>query len=170
MPKPIVSEFAQQFPIPMGQEEGQIKLGRRNYPVKMSSCSRLGCNFRVSKDVAKKLRIGQLAILTFQQSQQAVVCKSWENTDEDTVEMEVRWDDGAFQGDLSYRRPTVNATKPHALRAGDPYFGLAIAIFLAILLLVLPGWGEELGTSESIAKGCEALVRHTVDAFKALRN
>jgi hypothetical protein len=170
MPKPIVSEFAQQFPIPMGQEEGQIKLGRRNYPVKMSSCSRLGCNFRASKDVAKKLKIGQQAILTFQQSQQAVVCKSWENMDEDTVEMEVRWGDGAFQEDFSYRRPTVTAPKPHALRVGDPYFGLAIAIFLAILLLVLPGWGEDLGTSESIAKGCEALVRHTVDAFKALRN
>jgi hypothetical protein len=170
MPKPIVSEVAHQFLIPMNEDDGQIKLGRRNYPVKMSSCSRLGCNLRVSPVLAKKLKIGQQAILTYQQTQQVIVCKSWENIDADTVEMEFRWDEEAFQENVSYRPPA--AAPPHtvALRTKDPYFGLAIGIFIAILLLVLPGWGEDLGTSESIAKGCEAIVRHTVDTFKSFGN
>ncbi len=131
------------FQTPAEQALGLLRIGRRSFSVEVSGYSWAGYTIHVPPKTAQRLRSGTTGRLSHAGSTYEVSCGSQEQLDGKVVQVELlRELDPEEVRRQKRKRAAVHAPAAHTLSQRDPVLSFATWMFLIMLLMILPGWGE----------------------------
>lgn len=157
------------FQTPAEQALGLLRIGRRKFHVEVSGYSWAGYTIHVPAKIAKRLRLGLAGKLSHAGSTYEITCSTQERIDDQRVRVELRRElDPEEARRLRKKRSVAYAPATHSLNQRDPVLSFATWLFLIMILMVMPGWGEAWGTSAYFSEGVRAVFVNVCDACKSL--
>ena len=154
--------FAYSFQLPASQTRGRLRVGSRKIAVKVQSKSWQEIKLLTTAKIARKaITKGRCSL-----EHQGIVCQAIASSQLTVGEGQVclTLTITSEPSNLSRRikRITNSSAKSHQQRiTGDPMSTICLLAGSLLILLVMPGWGDELGTSDLLTDGitdfCSAL-------------
>jgi hypothetical protein len=156
------------YPTQNDQAIGKLRLGWRDYPVLVCGYSWAGYTIEVNNSLARKLSLGREAKLTHQGSTYEVSCLSRVVVRKNLVQIELQREDNHAERNKLIRRNKTAARATISLNQRDPVLSFATWVFIIMMLMILPGWGESLGTTQYFTEGFKSVFMNVCDAAKCL--
>lgn len=156
---------AYSFDLQADQSHGSLRIGNVQSPVTVKQFSWSGYTIEVPPSISSKRWLGKRGSLSFQGNQYAVNCKSHEvQTDGKFLLQLERIDNDAAKSRKRKKKSALSGSI--ALTPKNPVLGIAGWLCLVALFLILPGWGENWGTSKYLSDGIYSIVANGSQACR----
>lgn len=151
--------------LPADVQLGLLQEGWRSYPVAVTGQSWDGFTIRVPESTARRLSNGRHGTLRYQQDVSKVTFSTQENTDTGEVDVTLLLTDESY---TKSTRKNGAVAKSGSIQVNQSDSVLSGAVLLGILLLVLalPGWGDQWGTSDYFEDSFAVISRGIYDAMR----
>ncbi len=155
---------AYSFGLQASQASACLRIGWHKLKVSVTEYSWSGYTVVVQKRAARKLREGREWTLEYQGSDYRVNCLGSRPLSDGKVEVHLQLDQSATTPSSTSKKKPWTAATSVRLNHRDPLLGLASGIGLVVMLLILPGWGDEWGTSACLTNGFRTAFDNAFDA------
>ncbi len=136
--------------ISVGNTRGSLRLGRRRFQVEVLELSRDSFFVRVPIAIARKVSVGSKSKLLYQEMLWSVLCTHKWISQSNQVDLEFKQLEELTPPKMRKAPLSGQAKQVAAIGQTDPTLPVAMLGAFMIVVLILPAWGGQWGTSERI--------------------
>ncbi len=136
--------------ISVGNTRGSLRLGRRRFQVEVLELSRDSFFVRVPIAIARKVSVGSKSKLLYQEMLWSVLCTHKWISQSNQVDLEFKQLEELTPPKMRKALLSGQAKQVAAIGQTDPTLPVAMLGAFMIVVLILPAWGGQWGTSERI--------------------
>ncbi len=136
--------------ISVGNTRGSLRLGRRRVQVEVLELSRDSFFVRVPIAIARKVSVGSKSKLLYQEMLWSVLCTHKWISQSNQVDLEFKQLEELTPPKMRKAPLSGQAKQVAAIGQTDPTLPVAMLGAFMIVVLILPAWGGQWGTSERI--------------------
>ncbi len=150
-------------PVTPDNSRGRVYRRMKSFPIDMTTVSVEEFSFIVRSSIAREFRPGNRFQLEYGAEKYEIECHECADLDaERTVVLATKIRDltKIDEGSVSPLSTLMNS------RRMDPLWCIGIVTAMIFLMLMLPGWGDQFGTSHAITNTAQSLIDSFRDAFR----
>ncbi len=160
-----------QIRMPSHQAAAKLRIGRRELLVQVRDVSWADITVALPASVARKFGNGRSVTLTHQgETLKSKICARHVGTDGETL-LVLR----QVHGELASSKMTKTHQHPDRIRPvseqrvnSDPLLTIVLMVGGLVAIMIMPGWGDELGTSSTLTDGICDFCTGMLQFFKSL--
>ncbi len=161
-----IQSRAFQITPPDDMQLGLLCTNLMNHPVAVTGQSWLGFTIRVPEKLAKKLSYGKFGRLRYQGDEYKVQYDVQEKVSSTEVDVSLLLTDESYS---KHRTRKAVGVKSRSIQVAqkDSVFSAAVLLCFLLILLALPGWGDQWGTSHYFDEGCRTITQGFYQALQS---
>lgn len=133
-----------------GNSRGSLRLGRRRFKVDIMEMSRDSFCVRITSAIAKKIAVGSNCRLYYQEMLWSVLCTHKWIGESGRVDIELKQLEELTPPKMKTTPLSGNARAVAAIGQTDSTLPVALLGAFIIVVLILPAWGGQWGTSQAM--------------------